>query len=73
MYVDVDTQITAVLGFLPPFPHILRLERKVRQVWDIINTIGSCSSKKPQSTQTVGLDLVRTAKQPGHPRDGARC
>ena len=36
---------------------------KVLQAWDIINTLGSCSSK-PQSTQAVGVDLAGYAKPP---------
>ena len=44
--------------------------RKVCQALYPINTLGSCSSK-PQSTQAVGPDLVRTANRPpSHPQIG---
>ena len=45
---------------------------KVWQAWDIISTLGPCSSK-PQSTQAVGPDLARTAKQWCYPQDWLSC
>ena len=46
---------------------------KVFQAWDIINTMGSWSSK-PQSTQAVGQeDFVGTVKQWCHPQVGVVC
>ena len=45
---------------------------KVCQTWNTINTMRSCTSKQ-QSTQDVGSDLVRTARQWCHPRVGICC
>ena len=42
------------------------------QARNIINTLGSCSPK-PQSTQSVGPDLVRTTKAPSHPQVVVYC
>ena len=43
-----------------PF-HVIWCMVKVLKAWEIINTIGFYSSK-PQSTQAVGPDLVRTTR-----------
>ena len=50
-----------------PFHMFCVYTAKVWHAWGIINTLGSCSSK-PQSTQAVGPDLVRTTKPPSHPQ-----
>ena len=57
---------------LPRIPQVYECVVKVWQAWDIINTLGTCSSKY-QRTQSVGPDLVGTAKLPGHSQVGVYC
>ena len=49
-----------------PFHMFCGCMATVWQAWDVINILGFCSFK-PQSTQAVGPDVVRTAEPPSHP------
>ena len=51
--------------FWHPFHMFCGCMGKVLQAWDILNILGSCSSK-PQNTQAVWLDLARTTRPPNY-------
>ena len=55
-----------------PFHMFCEWMGKVWPAWDITNTLWSCSLK-PQSTQAVRVDLVRSTRPPSHHQDWACC